>query len=156
MKKLLALVLTVVFLVSVSPMAYGLSWADFDSTLGEYPTTLDLNVDSNIQVKVDGDPDEDYEEGPLTEQVSSNGDFPSFTFRDILYLDSVRDAFNLYWTAGTIKAGGDAAKLNRLYNTKVSGQFTITVTWPNELTVPAAFLADNKDLNGFRKTNDII
>ena len=147
MKKLLAVVLTIALLMSVSPMAYGFSLESFFGSAGEFPETLDLNVDSNIQVKLDSDTD--FEEGPIVETVDTKSEIPSFTFKDTLFMDVVKNAFTLYMTAGKQKAMGNPALLDKLNNTKVSGQFTVTVTWPNELDVPASMLADNKDLNGF-------
>ena len=147
MKKILAVVLTVALLMSIMPMAYGFSLEDFFGNAGEYPAELNLNVDSNIQVKLDTD--SDFLEGPYVKSISTTDPFPSFTFKDTLYMKVVRDAFTLYMTAGRQKAHGDLALLTKLNETQVSGQFTVTVEWPNGLTVPASFLVDNKDLNGF-------
>ena len=152
MKKLLAVILTVVLLVSISPMAYGLSASELiGSILGgdkiDYPVTVDVNVDSDMDVKLTGSTE--FVTGPLVTTKGSSDPFPVYTFRDTLYMKVVRDTFKNFYNAGIDITTGKPIKEKELEEMRVSGEFTITATWPTELIAPDAFLEDNKDLNGF-------
>ncbi len=94
---------------------------------------------------------------PNTVSVTKKGSepFPAFDYLCTMNMQNVRDKFTAYYTnwasiLGYINLPADKmAELNRkLEAMQVTGEFTIEITYPNSLQIPAAFL-ESGQMYGF-------
>lgn len=91
-----------------------------------------INVPTDILEKFSSEAE--YKDGPL---LYTNADLTaSVDVKAVVDLSSVKKAFDMYIAAGTIAAAGDAGKLETLNNTRLSGQFTVTVNIPEGAVIP--------------------
>ncbi len=144
MKKLLAMALVLALLTVSLPVL-----ADYPATLtalleeNSIPSTRNIDVPADIMVKQNGT----YTDGPANVVLQSVNDPALTDFKATLYMQTVRTAFNAYYTAAELLvAGGPLAA--ELPNCKVTGEFEITITYPQTVEAPASVVG-GFDMVGF-------
>lgn len=110
------------------------------------PETASIEVPANIALQKEGQAG--FTEGPVSLTVKEVSAIPKFNFSATMYMDEVRKAFNRYMLIGSTLCGDDEALLNELANTKVTGHFTIRITYPREFVLPSNFTIE-KAMVGF-------
>ncbi len=142
MKKIMAWLLSGVMLIATMPMAMAAQTFTNLKAFAEYLNTQGIPlgispVEAPVEIKV--------KRGNEAEQdhlsYTRTGSAVTVDFVAYLDLESVKSAFDNYMTLAETAIntyGGDskADLLEELGNTKVNGQFTVTVTAPGNVTLP--------------------
>ncbi len=162
MKKIISLALATIMLSSTVAMAYTAQTTKTGmlTELGvtdpvmqdSINTDIEHNVSADIRIKKDGGAS--YVDGPVNILRNAGSGYPKFDFIAQFSMSSVRDLLEQYITKGKGLFDGDPTPTQDdveagLNDVPVFGQFTITVTYPKQLTIPADFLVDDQTLNGF-------
>lgn len=138
MKKIIASVLTAALFSST--FASAMTRTEFLTSTGltafedAVPTKLEQNVDADILVKLSDD--SEYTQGTVNTVIKSSDPFPTFDFKAVLYMDTVRELFKSYIAKAKALVGDDPAELDKLNNTPITGQFTVTVSYPKDIILP--------------------
>ena len=142
-KKLSCLLIAVLMLFQLSITAFADEHFDNVDTTGK------------LQIAQSGTAITDATGNTITVTKAAAAAFPKFDYLCTLDMQNVRDKFTKYYTdwAELIDyAGTDADKIaamnQKLDSMKVTGSFTIEITYPNSLNVPAAFL-ESGNMVGF-------
>ncbi|MBP3359631.1 MAG: S-layer homology domain-containing protein [Clostridia bacterium] len=115
---------------------------------------LDQPVEADILVKLSSDAE--YGQGVVNIVKNASDAFPTFDFKAELYMDSVRNLFKNYIEKAEKLIGKeDTAGLAMLNSTPITGQFTVTITCPSDVTLPD-YITDETSLNeaGFSEAAD--
>ncbi len=147
MKKLLSAVLCAALIITAMPMAYAASISDvFGSPSVDKAPIVNRTVkaDANMLVMVSGGT---YADGPLT--IVENPVASTFDFKVDLDMANVETTFKTWIQLARGYAPTDTDYQSRLDNARVKGNFTVEITYPNALTVPAAFTANSQSMYGF-------
>lgn len=164
MKRIMAIILTVVMVASMGTFAFAADPATVKEAITTYGTnngitggaltswlTRSLAVPTNIEVRENGDAT--WEDGPIEIEEKKVGSIPTFDFQATIDMGTVKDAFDDYIAATTLAiesvGGSNVAALKAQLNTiPVSGTFTISVKIPENMTMPDAFVEGN-NMTGF-------
>ncbi len=142
MKKLISLALVLMLAISCVPV----SATTLEDKLLENGVPQDVVDSLDTQISVPTEILEKlsegskYLDGPI--RYTEEDFTASVDIKAVVDLAPVKKAFEMYIAAGTIAAGGDAGKLETLNNTKLSGQFTVTVNIPEGAAIPDEYKTD--------------
>ena len=144
MKKILSAVLCAALIITAMPMAYAASISDIFGPEGKTPVVnRTINADANMLVTVSGGT---YADGPLS--VTESPISSTYDFKVELDMQKVEDQFKT-WLQIAREYSNDSEYQSRLDNARVKGNFIVEITYPNALTVPAAFTANSQSMYGF-------
>ena len=137
-KKIVSLLLTVLMLTSLSATAFAANYTD------------NVDVSATLQVITAGTPMAVSTPNTVSVSKTASEPFPAFDFRCILNMESVRAQFNEYYTnwISILNYAGTSDRIDELnaemQNMQVTGAFTIDITYPSSVTIPAEFLVENQ------------
>lgn len=144
MKKMLSAVLCAAMIITAMPMTYAASISDVFGVEGKTPiVNRTIKADANMLVAKAGGA---YADGPLS--VTESPISSTYDFKVELDMQKVEDQFKT-WVQIARGYSADADYQTRLDNAQVKGDFTVEITYPNALTVPAAFTANSQSMYGF-------
>ncbi len=168
MKRLMAVILTVVMVASLGMVAFaddgsvsptnvkealyalgadkGLSGTAIETWL-----TRSIDVSADVEVKESGTGT--WKDGPVTITEKKVDNIPTFDFKATIYMDVVKKEFNKYIEGAklaiSLKGGSnETALLNELENMPVSGSFEIIVEVPEGLVIPDSII-NGSNMEGF-------
>ncbi len=141
MKKLIAIVLSAAMLIATSVTAFAVP-ADLSGVvtdLGKTPP-ITRSIDVPVDIKVDAGQSGTYEDGPVNEIVS--GGTIGANYQATIYMSGVRSLFSeLYSMAYALVDSPDSPHLlTKLQNSKVTGSFTIKISYPESAVIPDSVL----------------
>ena len=136
MKKILSAVLCAAMVITAVPMTYAQSVKDLLTSI-QSPIPMERQVKPDADIKVKKTAESTYVDN-LPQVVES----PLATTYDVqasIDMDKVRQAFTNWITIARGYAVSDADLQTRINNLQVKGTFTVEITYPKALTIPAAF-----------------
>ena len=151
-RQIIAFCTAAVMTASCIPSVSAASVKDIISALPGYEENfkqVNLNVDSDIELKQNSGTA--YDDGPVTVQVSKENPSAVFDYKATLYMKAVRDAFTHYWDTAQILCNGDAEALQQLDDMPVTGEFTVSITYPKSMTIPDS-IKQAGSMAGFNET----
>lgn len=155
MKKLLAIILAAVLMMTMSLSAFAVPAnltgfiSDPDPAEGlNLAVPVIKNLDVPVDMKVDLGMTGEYVDGPVSKNISDDSALANF--EATLYMEDVRTLFNTLYQSGMLYfSDAESAHLKtRLENCLVTGSFEIKITYPENAVVPEAVLTGTA-LDGF-------
>ena len=141
-KRIVSLLLAVLMLTSMALTALAADYTD------------NASVSAVLQVAPAGTAITPFTTNTASVDKTAAEVFPAFDYLCTLNMANVRTKFDSYYTSwvsilGYAGSSDRIAALNQeLENMQVTGEFTIEITYPNTMTLPAEFLVNNQ-MKGF-------
>ncbi|MBR5586698.1 MAG: S-layer homology domain-containing protein [Clostridia bacterium] len=150
MKRLIALIIALAMVAAMSLTAVAADPTTLSELLADNNIPSTKTVDVPVDIKMDVGGTGSFVDGPLTKTGSAKVDY-----RATLYMKAVRNAYNLYMTGARFLVAGVSDLSEQLENCKISGQFTIKITYPESAKVPEVVL-NSGNLYGFNNSASLI
>jgi len=138
MKRLMSIVLAALMLTTMSFSAFAIPPADLPALLADNSIETTRNLDVPVDIKIDANGSGTYVDGPINKDYDSGG--IAVGYKATIFMNDVRAAYNAYLSAANFLVAGIPSLETELANCRITGTFTIKVSYPDSAVIPTDML----------------
>ena len=142
MKRIIALVVAMVMALTLSITVFA-EPSTLTELLEDNNISSTRTIDVPVDIKLDASGSGSFADGPVSKAGKATVDYQA-----TIYMKAVRDVYKAYMTTARLLVAGLGELPAQLENSKITGEFTIRVVYPESAKVPEIVLTSG-DLYGF-------